>query len=140
MVCISSKCGFTYWGNPTPVVAAIIELEGEIILVRAHGWPEKVYGLVTGFLEPVEHPEDAICREIGEELSLQVDELTWIGPYAFAQQNQILLCWHARCSGAIVLSDEIAETKRISWEKIRPWPFGTGLAVKDWIEQRKAHL
>ncbi|MBM4396961.1 MAG: ADP-ribose pyrophosphatase, partial [Deltaproteobacteria bacterium] len=49
--CPAEGCGFVHWGNPTPVVAAIVELDGEVVLVRNHGWPETWHGLVSGFLE-----------------------------------------------------------------------------------------
>jgi len=35
-----------------------------------------------------------------------------------------------------VLNDELAEIKHVSPEKLRPWPLGTGPAVKDWLERR----
>lgn len=132
-VCGEERCGFIHWANPTPVVAALIEYDGQALLVRAQGWPDKVFGLVTGFLEPVETPEDAIRREIQEELALRVEALTWIGPFSFPQQNQVLLCWHARCVGEIALSEELVDTKRVPWSSLRPWPFGTGLAVERWL-------
>ena len=51
LLCEAPGCGFIHWGNPLPVVAAIIEHEGQVLLARGRGWPEKVYALVTGFLE-----------------------------------------------------------------------------------------
>ena len=48
---LACACGFIHWDNPVPVVAAIVEHEGAVILARNRDWPEKMYGLVTGFLE-----------------------------------------------------------------------------------------
>ena len=59
-----ASCDYVFWNNPTPVVAAIIELNDTIILVRNKGWPEKMYGLITGFLEKGEPPEAGILREL----------------------------------------------------------------------------
>src|SRR5687768_7570639 len=55
--CPDEACGYVHYENPTPVVAAIVELEGRVILVRNKGWPESWFGLVTGFLELGETPE-----------------------------------------------------------------------------------
>lgn len=49
--CIAIDCGYVHWDNPVPVVAAIVELDGTVILARNKSWPEKMYGLITGFLE-----------------------------------------------------------------------------------------
>ena len=58
--CPKDGCTFVHWGNPTPVVAAIIEHEGAVLLARGKGWPEKLFALVTGFLEANETPEAAV--------------------------------------------------------------------------------
>jgi len=50
LACSSESCEFVYWNNPTPVVAAIVEKGGDVILVRSKGWPEKWFGIVTSHL------------------------------------------------------------------------------------------
>jgi NAD+ diphosphatase len=51
--------------------------------------------------------------------------------------NQLILAFHVRVRGEIVLGEELAEVKMLSPQKLRPWAFGTGHAVKDWLEKRK---
>ena len=135
IVC-SKACGFVYWNNPTPVVAALVLHKGDVILVRQATWPERWFGLVTGFLEQNEEPKSAAAREVQEELSLTVVSSQWIGEYAYPAQNQILLAYAMECEGDIVLSEELSEYKRVPAAALRPWPFGTGRAVQDWIERR----
>ena len=48
--CLAEGCGFVLWDNPVPVVAALVELEGRIVLARNVAWPENAFGLVTGWL------------------------------------------------------------------------------------------
>ncbi len=38
--------------------------------------------------------------------------------------------------GEIRLNEELADYRRISPEKLKPWDFGTGLALRDWLNQR----
>jgi NADH pyrophosphatase NudC (nudix superfamily) len=66
--CSSATCDYIYWNNPTPVIGALVERNGEVVLVRNKGWPEKMFGLVTGFLEEGETADNAILREVSEEL------------------------------------------------------------------------
>ncbi len=49
-------CGWVHWDNPTPVVAALIEYGGKVLLARNRAWPERMFALVTGFLERDETP------------------------------------------------------------------------------------
>jgi NAD+ diphosphatase len=137
-VCENAPCGEITYLSPIPVVAAIVERRGAIILVRGHGWPESWYGLVTGFLEPEESPEAAARREVGEELGLTVTESRLIGAYPFARMNQVIIAYHMPAEGEIVLDQtELAGFKEVPADKLRPWDFGTGAAVRDFLEQRR---
>lgn len=136
-VCSDASCNFVHWNNPTPVVAAIIEHEGEMILVHNTGWPPKWFGLVTGFLEAGEHPEEGTLREVREELGLEGKIADFVGIYTFEQMNQIIIAYHVVAEGEIVLGDELETFRRIPPDKLRPWPQGTGKAVADWIQRRK---
>ena len=132
----SAPCGHVEWGNPLPVVAALVEREGMIVLARNHAWQPGVFGLVTGFLEAGESPEAAVAREVKEELDLDASALSLIGAYPFERKNEIILAYHVQAAGEIVLNEELAECRLIAPEKLRAWDFGTGLAVRDWLARR----
>ncbi|MBK8525061.1 MAG: NUDIX domain-containing protein [Betaproteobacteria bacterium] len=135
LVC-AAGCGHVEWGNPLPVVAALVEREGRIVLARNHAWAEGVFGLVTGFLEAGESPEEAVGREVAEELGLVASAVSLIGAYPFERKNEVILAYHVQATGEIVLNEELAEFRLIAPEKLRPWDFGTGLAVRDWLVRR----
>jgi NAD+ diphosphatase len=137
VACVTGSCGYVFWDNPKPVVAAIVEHDGSVVLARGKGWPEKMFGLVTGFLERGESPEDAVLREVKEELGLSATILGFVGMYPFARMNQLLLVFHLEATGEITISDELEEIKLVSPDKLRPWAIGTGPAVKDWLDKRK---
>jgi len=134
--CIAAGCGYVHWDNPVPVVAAIVELDGMIILARNQRWPEKMYGLITGFLEKGETPDAAIRREVREELGLDAVAAHFIGNYAFFEMNQLILAYHVPARGKITLGDELADYKRVPVERLKPWTLGTGPAVRDWLARR----
>jgi NADH pyrophosphatase NudC (nudix superfamily) len=138
LVCPSGACDFVFWDNPVPVVAAIVELNGCIVLARNRLWPEKMFGLITGFLEQGETPEAAVLREVREELGLEGSVSAFVGCYSFFEKNQLILAFHVSARGEVTLSDELAEVRYVSPERLKPWPFGTGHAVKDWLEKRSA--
>ena len=61
-----------------------------------------------------------------------------IGVYTFAERNELILAYHLEAQGEIRLGAELAGLKRINPDRLRPWPFGTGHAVRDWLERRRA--
>ena len=89
--CPVESCGWVHWNNPTPVVAAIVERNNRVVLVRNIGWPDNWYGLVTGFLEASEDPKIGVCREIKEEIGLTVSNPRLIGVYPFRRMNQVII-------------------------------------------------
>ena len=129
-------CGFTHWNNPTPVLAAVIEYEGRILLARNAAWPGRMFALITGFMEAGETPEDGIAREILEETSLTAQSLNLIGVYDFQRMNQVIIAYHAVASGEVRLSPELAEYRLYDPEAVRCWPAGTGYALADWLRAR----
>ena len=134
--CPSEKCGWVLWDNPVPVVAALVEIDGMILLARNRLWPENIFALITGFIEKNETPEAAAAREIKEELDLDTESLDFIGLYAFMESNQLIAAYHAVCRGEVRTGDEIAAVKKIHPDRLRGWDFGTGPAVRDWLSRR----
>ena len=129
-------CGYTHWNNPTPVLAAVIEYNGQILLARNAAWSAKAYALITGFMEAGETPQGGIEREIAEETSLQTHELNLIGVYDFQRMNQIIIAYHAVCSGEVKLSPELVDYKLYAPQDVKCWPAGTGYAMADWLKSR----
>ncbi|MCF8198373.1 MAG: NUDIX hydrolase [Sulfuritalea sp.] len=131
-----AACGYTHWNNPTPVLAAVIEYEGKILLAQNAAWPGKTFALITGFMEAGDTPEGGIAREIQEETSLSTSELNLIGVYDFQRMNQIIIAYHAVCHGEIRLSPELVEYRLFTPETVKCWPAGTGYALADWLISR----
>ncbi len=131
-----AACNFTHWNNPTPVLAAVIEYEGQILLARNAAWSGKTFALITGFMEAGETPLDGIAREIKEETNLDATELNLIGVYDFQRMNQVIIAYHAVTSGEVSLSPELVDYKLYSPQTVRCWPSSTGYALADWLTSR----
>jgi NADH pyrophosphatase NudC (nudix superfamily) len=140
-VCKTEGCRFVHWDNPVPVVATIVERDDGVVLVRSRGSPPTWFGLVAGFLEPGERPEDGAAREVEEEIGLKGTAPELIGIDPFALRNQILFSYYMRVpADEIRLSAEELEDYRIvPVEKLVPWNRGTGLALSRWLAARGFH-
>jgi NADH pyrophosphatase NudC (nudix superfamily) len=137
--CVFQECGFVHWGNPVPVVAALIEYQGKIVLARNSEWPEGMFSLVTGYLERAETPEEAVVREVKEELGLDGKVQEFIGCYSFIEKNQIILAHWVVATGELKIGNEISEVKLLSLEELELWQFGrlalTSAIAKQWLEK-----
>ncbi|MCJ0764414.1 NUDIX hydrolase [Variovorax terrae] len=131
-----AACGWTHWNNPTPVLAAVVEYRGKVLLARNAAWPGRAFGLITGFMEAGETPQGGIAREIKEETNLDASELKLIGVYDFQRMNQVIIAYHAVADGEVSLSPELVEYQLYAPEAVKCWPAGTGYALADWLRTR----
>ena len=131
-----AACGWTHWNNPTPVLAAVVEYGGRVLLARNAAWAGKMYALITGFMEAGETPEAGIAREIKEETNLDARALDLIGVYDFQRMNQVIIAYHALAEGEVRLSPELADYRLYQPADVRCWPAGTGYALADWLRSR----
>ncbi len=90
-------CGWTHWNNPTPVLAAIVELDGKVLLARNAAWPgdkafrpdHRLHGGGRA------RRKRASRARLPEETSLQVSALQLMGVYDFQRMNQVIIAYHA---------------------------------------------
>jgi NADH pyrophosphatase NudC (nudix superfamily) len=70
-------CGFVFYVNASAAVAAFILNEaGELLVCTRAKEPAKgTWDLAGGFVDENETAEQAICREIKEELNADVDDV-----------------------------------------------------------------
>jgi NAD+ diphosphatase len=136
--CADDACGFVHWNNPTPVLAAVVEYRGQVLLARNAAWTGRMFALITGFMEAGESPEEGLAREVKEETNLDVKALKLIGVYDFQRMNQVIVAYHALAddAGEIRLSPELAEYKLLDLERIVCWPSGTGFALAAWLRTK----
>jgi NADH pyrophosphatase NudC (nudix superfamily) len=131
-----ASCGWTHWNNPTPVLAAVVEYEGKILLARNAAWPGKMYALITGFMEAGETPQEGITREVKEETNLDVTSLALIGVYDFQRMNQVIIAYAVQAQGEVRLSPELADYRLYEHAEVKCWPAGTGYALGDWLRSK----
>ncbi|XAH21627.1 NUDIX hydrolase [Xylophilus sp. GW821-FHT01B05] len=131
-----AACGWTHWNNPTPVLAAVVEVNGQVLLARNAAWTHRMFALITGFMEAGEKPEEGIAREVKEETNLYAQSVQLIGVYDFQRMNQVIIAYHVQATGEVRLSPELAEYRMFALDELRCWPAATGLALADWLRSR----
>jgi ADP-ribose pyrophosphatase YjhB (NUDIX family) len=68
-----NECDFTYYHNIAAAVALIFTFEDKILFTVRNQEPDKgKWDLPGGFIDPNENAEEAVCREIKEELNIDI--------------------------------------------------------------------
>ena len=78
-----SVCQFTFYINAATAVAAILQApDGRIVLAKRKFEPRAgSFDLPGGFVDPMERVEDAVKREVEEELGIHVNEMQFLASF-----------------------------------------------------------
>jgi NAD+ diphosphatase len=81
-----SRCGLTAYPRLAPAVIVLVERsDGRVLLAQNAGFSEPFYSCLAGFVEPGETLEEAVRREVREEVGVEVHRLRYFGsqPWPF---------------------------------------------------------
>ena len=73
-----AACGAQHFPRTDPVVIMLVLHQGRALLGRQAAWPEKMYSLLAGFMEPGETIEEAVRRETMEEAGVRVGRVAYV--------------------------------------------------------------
>ena len=78
-------CERSHFPRTDPVVIMLITKGNNVLLGRSPGWPDAMYSLLAGFIEPGETVEAAVRRETWEEAGIKVSEVSYLAsqPWPF---------------------------------------------------------
>jgi mutator protein MutT len=111
------SCGFVYFHNCAAAAAGIIETAGGIILTRRAAEPKKgFYDLPGGFVDYGETLEEALIREVREELGLEILNLSYLGsfPNEYAFRGVVYFTTDAVFTARSAGEPKIQEDREIS--------------------------
>lgn len=114
-------CGFELYMNPAASAAGVIadELGRMVVLVRGQEPGKGKWDLPGGFVDPGETAEEALRREVREEMGLEVTAMRYLGSWPnvydymgvrYRTVDLGFLCEAAGAEGARAMECEIAET------------------------------
>ncbi|MCA8883898.1 MAG: NAD(+) diphosphatase [Rhodobacteraceae bacterium] len=103
-------CGAGHFPRTDPVVIMLITRGDRVLLGRSPGWPDGMYSLLAGFIEPGETIEAAVRREVLEEAGIRVGAVQYLAsqPWPFPA-SLMLACRGEALSDTITIDPEEIE-------------------------------
>jgi ADP-ribose pyrophosphatase YjhB (NUDIX family) len=93
--------------------AVVMDARGRILLLRHRFRPGSGWGIPGGFLKAGEQPEDAVRRELQEEIGLEVESVKFAFIRTLRAYNQVEIIFRCRPQGEF--SPRNHEVSRAEW-------------------------
>lgn len=113
-------CGASHFPRTDPVVIMLITHGNSVLVGRSPGWPQGMYSLLAGFVEPGETLEAAVRREVFEEAGVRVGEVGYLASQPWPFPASLMFgCWgHATSSDITIDPVEIEDARWVTREEM----------------------
>ncbi len=113
-------CGARHFPRTDPVVIMLITHGNSVLIGRSPGWPEGMFSLLAGFVEPGETIEAAVRREVFEETAVRVGEVGYLASQPWPFPSSLMLGCHGRATSREITVDpvEIEDALWVSREEM----------------------
>ncbi|MGY3438658.1 MULTISPECIES: NAD(+) diphosphatase [unclassified Marinovum] len=113
-------CNGHHFPRTDPVVIMLITEGNSVLMGRSPGWPEGMYSLLAGFVEPGETMEAAVRREVMEEAGIPVGAVDYLASQPWPFPASLMLGCRGEALGREITLDpvELEDAMWVSREDI----------------------
>lgn len=94
----SARCerdGSTHYPRTDPaVIMSVRDGQDRLLLAHSAAWPERRRSVLAGFVEAGEGLEQAVRREVAEEVGIEVDALAYLGAQPWPFPGSLMVAFH----------------------------------------------
>ena len=131
---ICSKCSLAQFPRLSPAIIVTVERENEILLARSPHFPPGIFSTIAGFVEPGESAEEAVAREVREEVGVEVGEVRYFASQPWPFPNSLMLGYTAVWkSGEIAIDGEEIEAAQWFRSDDMPTRFPGAISISQWL-------
>jgi NAD+ diphosphatase len=135
--------GMLVYPKISPCIIVLVTKEDDLLLAHNKNFPGKFYSTLAGFIEPGETAEDAIHREVEEEVSIRVKNIKYYGSQSWPFPSQLMLGYHAEYESGEIQPDgeEIDEADWFNHLDLPAVPTGnisiSGRLIEHFLDSKK---
>lgn len=130
---ICPRCHYTSYPKLHPCIIVVVMRGPELLLARSPAFPVAVYSALAGFIEPGETVEDAVAREVKEEVGIQIKNLRYLRSQPWPFPNSLMLGFLADYESGTIEIDK-KEIEDAQWFKADSLPtLGSHLSISRFL-------
>lgn len=110
--CIS--CGLVAYPVISPAVIVAVVRDKSLLLAHSHRFQSGLYSVLAGFVEAGETLEECVCREVKEEVGIDVKDIDYFGSMPWPFPNSLMVGFTANYSFGEIVVDH-SELEHAGW-------------------------
>lgn len=107
-------CGLLSFPRVSPAIIVLVERGRQLLLARNQRFPPGRYSIIAGFVEPGETLEEAVAREVREEVSIEISDLRYFASQPWPFPHSLMVGFTAQYAGGEIKPDP-AEIEDAAW-------------------------
>lgn len=144
-VCTDASCGQVHFPRADPAIITLVRRGDRALLVHQPSWPEGRFSTLAGFVEPGESLEQAVAREVAEEVGLEVARTEYFASQPWPFPHTLMVGFRTEAApGDVVLGEELDDARWYTRAALRsameageitiPEPYAVSRSlIEDWL-------
>ena len=137
-------CGQLHFPRLAPAIIVLVERGRELLLARSRHFLPGMYSVLAGFVEPGESLEEAVVREVNEEVGVDIKDIQYFGSQPWPFPHSLMVGFTATYAGGeITLEDpEIEDAGWFTVDNLPTIPGKISIARKliDWFVEKQTKV
>lgn len=97
------------------VIMLVYDSDDRILLARGPNWPGDRRSILAGFVEPGESLEQAVAREVHEEVGLTIEDIRYLGSQPWPLPQSLMVGFFAHAHDGQTLRPDAEEIEDAAW-------------------------
>lgn len=118
---VCKECGNAFYPVLAPAVIVAVRRENKLLLAHNARFKENLYGLVAGFVEAGENLENAVAREVREEIGIGIKNIQYYSSQVWPFPNSLMVGFFAEYASGEIAPDG-REITDAGWFSVDEFP------------------
>ena len=115
------QCGLLHFPRLAPAIIVLVEQGNQLLLARSRHFMPGMYSVLAGFVEPGESLEEAVAREVKEEVGIEIRDIKYFGSQPWPFPHSLMIGFTATYAGGEISRDD-KEIEDAGWFTVEKLP------------------